>query len=176
MQRHPSAKRVISFIPLAAYLSLVLIGAPSRSQAMDECISFYRNRYGVSADEAIRQCRTYGMPPTGSAENNSAAIAEKCYQRFTNGSREQLACFNARSTDFVEKCYQRFTNGSREQLACFNARSTDIVEACYRRFTNGSREQLACFNARNTDIVETCYRRFTNGSEEQLACLTRRPW
>ena len=74
------AKIVLSF-SLTTLLSSVAFGffAPLsvKAQSLRDCVLKYQRDYGVSADEAIRQCRLYGgeFPPGTSVAQTALADA-----------------------------------------------------------------------------------------------------
>ena len=71
-----SKAKIVQSFSLATLFSIVAFGfsipLPAKAQSLRDCVVKYQSDYGVSADEALRQCRLYGEE--SQQENRGACI------------------------------------------------------------------------------------------------------
>ena len=130
-----SKARIVQSFSLATLFSMVAFGLsiplPAKAQSLRDCVVKYQRDYGVSADEALRQCRRYGEESPG--ENRGQCIS-RATQTFSKGYNSAPAadkagsfCLNGGNSSCLAESFTVFSKGYNSAPAADKA-----SEACRR--------------------------------------------
>jgi hypothetical protein len=148
-------------LPIIAYISLSSMGLSARAQGMDSCISAYRDRYGVSADEAIRQCRRFGMPQDLSGRSDGECLAEAS-RSFGNVYMARDFCKQGGDANCLAAASRSFGNVYLAKDFCAQGGDASCLAAASRSFGNVYMAKDFCKQGGDANCLATATRTFGN--------------
>jgi hypothetical protein len=155
------AKTSASLPLFIACISLSSMGVSARAQGMDSCISAYRDRYGVSADEAIRQCRRFGMPQDLRGRSDGECLAEAS-RSFGNVYMARDFCKQGGDANCLAGASRSFGNVYMARDFCAQGGDANCLAAASRSFGNVYMARDFCRQGGDANCLATATRTFGN--------------
>jgi hypothetical protein len=119
------ARKKILIFPFLTLASIGSLGLSVQAQSLEECIVSYRDRLGLSADEAIRQCRRFGM--TG----------------ISGGTRKKCAEASMEKKGWVDPGCRNLQNEAEERCATASIEKKGWVDPGCRNLQNEAEGRCA---------------------------------
>ena len=145
------SKKIVQSFSLATLLSAVAFGfsipLPARAQSLRDCVVKYQRDYGISADEALRQCRRFGEE---SPRENRGACINSSTQGFTLGNYNNPAgeasdfCVKGGNSSCLAQSFEVFKRGNYNNPAgeasdfCVKGGDSSCLAQSFEGFKQGN--------------------------------------